>query len=94
MIFSFLTHLIFRYHFPSWILDSRSRAKKIPDPESGSAWKKFKYFNPKIVSKLSEIWSGLFIPDPDPDFIPDPRVKKAPDPDPQHCFTQSLLPWH
>jgi hypothetical protein len=35
----------------------------------------------KIVSKLSEIWSGLF---PDPDFIPipipDPGVKKAPDP--------------
>ncbi len=37
-----------------------------------------------MVSKLSEIWSGLFIrililP------IPDPGVKKAPDPDPQHC---------
>jgi hypothetical protein len=27
-----------------------------------------------IVSNLSELWSGLFIPDPDPDFlsIPDP----------------------
>jgi casein kinase II subunit beta len=37
--------------------------------------KEFKYFNPKIVSKLSEIRSG----------IPDPRFKKAPDPDPQHC---------
>ncbi len=36
----------------------------------------------KMVSKLSEIWSGLFIPDPDPDFLPisDPGVKKAPDP--------------
>jgi hypothetical protein len=36
----------------------------------------------KMVSKLSEIWSGLFIPDPDPDFlsIPDPGVKKPPDP--------------
>jgi hypothetical protein len=36
----------------------------------------------KIVSKLSEISSGLVIPDPDPDFlpIPDPEVKKAPDP--------------
>ncbi len=35
-----------------------------------------------MVSKLSEIWSGLFIPDPDPDFlpIPDPGFKKAPDP--------------
>jgi hypothetical protein len=35
----------------------------------------------KMVSKLSEIWSGLFISDPDPDFypswIPDPGVKKA-----------------
>ncbi len=26
--------------------------------------KEFKHFYPKIVSKLSEIWSGLFIPDP------------------------------
>jgi hypothetical protein len=25
-----------------------------------------------MVSKLSEIWSGLFIPDPDPDFLPIP----------------------
>ncbi len=35
-----------------------------------------------MFSKLLEIWSGLFIPDPDPDFlpIPDPEVKKAPDP--------------
>ncbi len=35
-----------------------------------------------MVSKLSEILSGLFVPDPDPDFlpIPDPGVKKAPDP--------------
>jgi hypothetical protein len=35
-----------------------------------------------MVSKLSEIWSGLFIPDQDHDFlpIPDPGVKKAPDP--------------
>ncbi len=33
-------------------------------------------------SKLSEIRSGLFIPDPDPEFflIPDPAVKKAPYP--------------
>ncbi len=23
-----------------------------------------------MVSKLSEIWSGFFIPDPDPDFLP------------------------
>ncbi len=33
-------------------------------------------------SKLSEIWSGMFIRDPNLDFltIPDPRFKKAPDP--------------
>ncbi len=31
----------------------------------------------KMVSKLLEIWSGLFISDPDPDFlpIPDPGYK-------------------
>jgi hypothetical protein len=34
--------------------------------------KEFKYFNPKIVSKLSKIWSGMIIPDPDLDFIPIP----------------------
>ncbi len=28
----------------------------------------------KIVSKLSEIWSGLFIPDPDTDFLPIPDL--------------------
>ncbi len=30
-----------------------------------------------MVSKLSEIWSGFFIPDPDPDFltIPDPDLE-------------------
>jgi len=47
----------------------------IPDPGSASE-------NLSMVSKLSEISSGLFIPDPDPDFlpIPDPGVKNAPDP--------------
>jgi hypothetical protein len=36
----------------------------------------------KIFSKLSKICFGMFIPDPDLDFlpIPDPEVKKAPDP--------------
>jgi hypothetical protein len=33
-----------------------------------------------MVSKLSEIGSGLFIPDPDFLPIPDPGIKKAPDP--------------
>jgi hypothetical protein len=43
----------------------------------------FQYFNPKkCFFKLSEIWSGLFIPDPDPEFFTHPgsRIKKAPDP--------------
>ncbi len=35
--------------------------------------KKLKYCNPKkFFTELSEIWSGLFIPDPDPDFFPIP----------------------
>ncbi len=40
-----------------------SRVKKIPDHGSGS--KNWNIFNPKIVSKLSEICSGMFIPDLD-----------------------------
>jgi hypothetical protein len=52
----------------------------IPDPDPH----KRSIFNPKIVSKLSEIYSGMFIPDPDLDFYlsrtPDLGVKKATDP--------------
>ncbi len=63
---------------------SRIRIFSIPDFGSRIHINEFKYFNPqKIVSKLSEIWSRLFIPDPDFDFflpIPDPRIKKEPDP--------------
>ncbi len=53
----------------------------IPDPTffhpgSRIRIKEFKYFNPKktkkMVSKLEKIWSGLFIPDPDADFLPIP----------------------
>jgi hypothetical protein len=46
------------------IPDSGSRVKKIPDP--GSASKNLIIFHPKIVPKLSEIKSRMFIPDPDP----------------------------
>ncbi len=48
---------------------------RIPDPNFFHPWsrirlKEFKYFNTKKpVSKHSEIWSGFFIPDPDPDFF-------------------------
>ncbi len=77
----------------SWI-----RIFSIPDPWSGvkkvpgSAPKKnLSILSHKIVSKLSEIWSGMFSLDLDLDFlpIPDPRVKMAPDP--QHCLNQQLI---
>ncbi len=59
---------------------SRIRIFSIPDSGSGS--KNLSILTQKIVSKFSEIWSRLIIPDPDPDFlpIPDPGVKKAPGP--------------
>ncbi len=63
---------------------SRIQGQKIPG--SASASRNLSILTQKIVSKLSEIWSRMIIPDPDLDFlhIPDPGVKKAPDP--QHCF--------
>ncbi len=54
------------------------RVKKIPDPESGSASKNWStvFLTQKIVSKLSEIWSGMLFriwtPDPDLDLLPIP----------------------
>ncbi len=42
---------------------------QIPDPHQRITCFKTQ----KIVYKLSEIWSGLFIPDPDPDFLPIPN---------------------
>jgi hypothetical protein len=69
---------------------SRIQMFSIPDPNlfhpgSRIRIKKFNYLTQKSVSKLSEIWSGLFILDPDPVFyyqsrIPDPGVQKAPEP--------------
>jgi hypothetical protein len=55
----------------SWI-----RIFSIPDPGSGSTFtsKNLSILTQKIVSKLSEIWSGMFITDPEP------GLKKAPDP--------------
>ncbi len=55
-------------------------------PGSRIRSKKFEYLIQKMNYKLSEIWSGFLIADPDPEFspIPDPRVKKAPDHDPQN----------
>jgi hypothetical protein len=72
---------------------SRIRFFSIPNPGSDFfpsriRIKEFLYLTQKLFFKLSEKWSGLFILDPDPDFltIPDPGVKKAPDPDPGHWF--------
>ncbi len=53
-----------------------------PDPNfnhPGSASNNLSILTQKIVSKLSEIWSGLFIPDSDPDFFTQPgsRGKKG-----------------
>ncbi len=52
--------------------------KKIP----GSRTKEFKNINLKNCFPAIEIWSGMFVPDPDLDFltIPDPEVKEKPDP--------------
>ncbi len=68
------------------ITDPWSRVKKIPG--SGSASKNLSILTQNLVYKLSEIWSEMFIPDPDPRSIrififypsltPDPVVKKAP----------------
>ncbi len=53
-------------------LGSRFRILPIPDP--GFAWKKINLsiLTQKLVSKPSEIWSGLIIPDSDPVFLPIP----------------------
>ncbi len=53
-------------------------SKRFPDPGSASAAKSLSTLTQKIVS-TSEIWFGMFIPDPDLDFllIPDAEVKKS-----------------
>ncbi len=52
----------------------------------GSASNNLSIFTPKkLVFKLSEIWSGLFIPHPG-SRIQGSKRYRIPDPDPQHCF--------
>ncbi len=53
-------------------------------PDHGSASKNLSILTQKIVSNLLEIWSGLFIPDPDPGSwffylsrIPNPRIQRS-----------------
>jgi hypothetical protein len=63
-----------------------------PHPGSEDSWiwirisiKEFKYFYSKNCSKLSEIWGGIFVPDPYLDFypsrIPGSKRHRIPDPD-------------
>jgi hypothetical protein len=67
----------------------------IPDPNffhPGSASKKLNIFTQQIVSKLSEIRSELFIPDPDFFTNPGSQIQgskrhRIPDPDPQHLYS-------
>ncbi len=82
----------------------------IPVPDPGSRVKKIHskeflvFLTQTVVSKLSEIWSGLLIPDPGSGswflFIPDPgsRGQKGTGsqiPDPQHCQKALIIiVWH
>jgi hypothetical protein len=84
----------------SWIQDvyPGSRVDKIPNPGSGSASKNLNIYSPKNVSKLSQKWSVMFIPDPDPIFPPS-RIRiqgskkhRIPYPDPQHWFSDTGVP--
>ncbi len=93
---SFCQHPVFRIRcvyswsritiFPSRILDPGSKRSRIR-----IRIKNLSILTQKIVSKLLEIWSRMFILDPGSRFffhprsriritIPDPRVNKAPDP--------------
>ncbi len=66
-------HKIYQFADPRCLSGSRLRIFSIPDPRCEFSpprirIKEFKYLAQNIVSKLSEIWSGWFIPEPDPDF--------------------------
>jgi hypothetical protein len=66
---------------------SQIRIFSIQDPESRIRIKEIKYFNPEnCILSYRKYDPGCPLSIPDPDFlpIPDPRVKKAADPDPQH----------
>jgi hypothetical protein len=83
--------------FPFRIPDPGSKRFRVPDPNHPK--RNLNILNPKAVSKLSEIFSGMFIQDPvffpsqipapDPVFRGQKKHKKntgsrIPDPDPQH----------
>ncbi len=83
--------------FPSRIPDPGSKRFRIQgqkDPGSGCASKNLRILTPKTVSKLSEKWSVMLIPDP-VFFHPGSGGQKSggfPDPDPQHWFEPRELP--
>ncbi len=66
---------------PSWIPDHGSEffPSRMLDPRSAS--KNLSILAKKMVSQLSEIWSGFSIPDPDPGS--DSWLLPIPDPDPE-----------
>ncbi len=72
--------LTFIFVFRIFCLVDVSSGMFIPDPNFFHPGTEFFpsriILTKKIVSNLSEVWFGLFIPDPDPDFlpIPDPGV--------------------
>ncbi len=83
---------IWKLHFcrltqKNWISLHTIPVLRIPDPnfsipDPGSATKNLSILTQKIVSILSIICSGMFIPDPDLDFlpIPEPGFNQAPAP--------------
>ncbi len=89
----------FKILFPKPVLRIRDKhpgsdffPSRIPDPH-----KNLRILTLKIVSKLSEIWSGLFIPDPVQDHgsrIQGSKRHRILDPDPQHCPNPSLFLGH
>jgi hypothetical protein len=76
--------------FPSRIQGQNDTGSRILDPDPQQKIEIYQYLTPIIVTKLVELWSGMFIVDPGSGFfpsrIPDPGVKKhrIPDLDPHH----------
>jgi hypothetical protein len=95
LLIYFLLFFSFLNGYRQW--DSIRSVLRIPDPNvfhpgSGSASKNLSILTQKIPSKLSKIWYGMFIRNPDPGsgswFCSHPGSRiPVPDPDPQLCIT-------
>jgi hypothetical protein len=73
-----------------WIPDPGSKRFRIPDQDPQRI---FAYLIPKIISKLSEKWSGMFIPDPVFSHTGS-RIqgsKRHQIPDPQYWCTRKIM---